>query len=325
MSLKICLLCLFVTVGVASVGVVEAATPTVFGPGVISSPANDDAPTFTPDGSTVYFFRSNHQDYDILVSHRAGSHWSAPKIAPFSGRWRDLEPAMSPDGTYMIFASSRPVAGGDVELNGSWGGQMHVGKGGNLWRVNRQALGWGRPVRLPDAVNRVNSTFGPSVAGDGSLYFMAATGEGGRFQLWYSQFKHGTYQTATPLSFSPGKWDEFDPAVAPDQSFIVFASTRPPTPAGTSWVFISYRVNGHWSNPVALGSEVNRLGPIDELRLGPDGHTLYFGSGYVILPDYPKSRESALRGLREMQSWNNGNENIWKVDLSAWLKHKVKR
>jgi hypothetical protein len=33
--------------------------PQVFAPGMISGPANDGAPTFSPDGTTLFFTRSN--------------------------------------------------------------------------------------------------------------------------------------------------------------------------------------------------------------------------------------------------------------------------
>ena len=103
---------LFATVVFAgALGAASAAAPqppartdtaTVFGEGVISGPANDAAATFMPDGRTVYFFRSNGQDYDIMTSRFDGARWSQPLIASFSGHWRDLEPAMAPDGSYLI-------------------------------------------------------------------------------------------------------------------------------------------------------------------------------------------------------------------------------
>ena len=314
-----------VAVLTGALGTVRAEPPQaqMFAPGVISGPANDDAATFTPDGKTVYFFRANGHDYDILVSHLDGVSWSQPTIATFSGHWRDLEPAMAPDGSYLIFASSRPVAGGNKELDGSWDGQLHVGKGGNLWRVDREGDSWSKPIRLPDTVNGDTSTFGPAVANDGSLYFMRATGRGGRFQLYCSPFRNGAFQPAAPLPFSTGQWGDYDAAIAPDQSFIVFSSTRPPTPAHEAWVFIAYNENGHWSQPIPLGQEVNRLAPIFELRLGPDGHTLYLGSGYVVPPEYPKTAVTAVSGLRAMQGWNDGNDNIWSVDISPWIEHRA--
>lgn len=293
--------------------------PHLFAPGVVSGPANDDAATFTPDGRTVYFFRSNGEDYDIMVSHFVGKRWSRPTIAPFSGHWRDLEPVMAPDGSYLIFASSRPVTKGGKPLDGHWGGKVHPGRGGNLWRVNREGGGWSNPVRLPDTVNRVDSTFSPAIAADGSLYFMAATAPGGHFQLYCSHFRNGQYETPQLLPFSAGKYGGADPAIAPDQSFIVFSSNRPPTPANDFYVFIAFQRDGHWSQPVPLGPEVNGFSVADELRLGPDGHTLYLSSNHVVPPTYPQTVKSSEARLDQMQNWNDGNDNIWMFDLTPLL------
>jgi len=293
----------------------------VFAPGVISGAANDAAATFAPDGKTVYFFRSNGQDYDIMTSRFDGARWSQPVIASFSGHWRDLEPAMAPDGSYLIFASSRPIDDSGKAIDGHWGGQVHPGRGGHLWRVDRRGDGWSTPALLPDTVNRFDSTFSPAIAADGSLYFMAATGPGGHFQLYCSQLKNGEYRAPELLPFSAGQYGGADPAVAPDQSFIVFGSNRPPTPAYDSYAFIAFRTRGHWGDPVPLPSAVNSLGGIDELRLGPDGHTLYLTSNHVVPPDYPKTDGSSAAGLRQMQSWNEGQDNIWVFDLGPWLEH----
>lgn len=294
-------------------------TPSIFSPGVISGPADDTAATFTPDGKTVYFTRGNGEDYDILTSHFDGTRWSQPVIAPFSGRWRDLEPAMAPDGSYLIFASSRPLEAGGKPLDGHWNGQAYPGHGGHLWRVNRRGDGWSTPSLLPDTINRYDSVFSPAVAADGSLYFMAATGPGGHFQLYCSQLESGKYRTPELLPFSAGQYGGVDPAVAPDQSFIVFASTRPPTPAHDLYAFIAFRTGGHWGEPVPLWPVVNNLGHIIELRLGPDGHTLYLASNHVVPTDYPKTRRSSIAGLQQMQSWNDGNFNVWSVDLTPLL------
>ncbi|HEX5952858.1 MAG TPA: hypothetical protein VFY94_06765 [Rhodanobacteraceae bacterium] len=298
-----------------------SARAEIFAPGVISGPANDAAATFSPDGRTVYFFRSNGMDYAIMVARRNGAgHWSKPSIALFSGHWRDLEPAMAPDGSYLIFASSRPIDAGNTPIDGHWGGRLHTGRGGHLWRVDRQGSAWSKPALLPDTVNRWDSTFSPAIASDGSLYFMAATGKQGHFRLYCAAFRHGAYQPPHLLPFSAGDWGGVDPAIAPDQSFIVFASNRPPTPANGSDGFIAFRGrDGRWSEPVDLRPLIGNMDGVDELRLAPDGHTLYFTTGQVVAPAYPKSLEDSERGLQQMQSWNNGRDNIWKVDLAPWL------
>src|SRR5450631_408361 len=194
--------------------------PQVFAPGVISGAAHDSAPAFTPDGRTVYFGRGNNASDFILVSHLVKAKWSEPVIAPFSGSWLDMEPAMAPDGTYLIFASNRPASPGKPPIDGAINGKPQPGKGSNLWRVNRTQDGWGAPVRLPDNINSSNSTYAPSVAGNGDLYFMRPDGEKSRFRLFKARFTSTEFETPTPLSFSDGQYTDVDPAVAPDQSFI---------------------------------------------------------------------------------------------------------
>src|ERR1700682_6280163 len=80
----------------------EVAVPEVFSPGVISGPAHDAAPAFTPDGKTVYFSRSSVAGSTILVSHKVRDAWSTPQVAAFSGQWSDMEPTMAPGGAFMI-------------------------------------------------------------------------------------------------------------------------------------------------------------------------------------------------------------------------------
>src|SRR5579859_1318669 len=64
--------------------------PQIFAPGVISGPASERAPAFSPDGATVYFMRGNVAQSAIMLSHRIGKEWSEPQVAPFSGIWRDI-------------------------------------------------------------------------------------------------------------------------------------------------------------------------------------------------------------------------------------------
>lgn len=300
------------------------AVPQVFAPGVISGPADDEGPAFTPDDKTVYFFRNNGSDYFIMESHRTEGGWSAPTIAPFSGQWRDLEPALAPDGSYMIFASTRPVPGSSTPPDGSWGGQPHPGKGGNLWRVERKGSGWGEPVRLPDTVNRSFNVFSPTIAANGDLYFMEAYGEGMHFRLFMSAMKDGHYQPPVALPFTAGQYGGFDAAVAADESYIVFGSNRPPTPAGRSEMFIAFRKDGVWGEPQPLPDAINDAGSAVELHLSPDGHTLYFSTSRVVGGPGARDAAAAKKALADMQSWNNGSLNIWQVDLTDTLKGQQK-
>lgn len=299
-----------------------AQTPTIFSPGVISGPAHDSAPAFAPDGKTVYFSRSNASGGTILVSHLKNGKWSKPEIAPFSGKWGDLEPSMSPDGSFLVFISSRPADGKGKQLDGFYNGQAHLGNGGNLWRVNLVRGKESEPVRLPDSVNRSTVIYAPSVVGDGSLYFMEATGEKRRFRLFRSQFANGAYQQPETVSFSTGDATDVDPAVAPDESFAVFGSSRSPA-AQSIDLFIVFRKNGAWGEPIYMGVEINSPKSDAEPRLSPDGKTVYFSSERVTEIAFPRTIDSANRDLKRIREWDNGNYNIWQFTLADWLeKHK---
>jgi hypothetical protein len=283
----------------------QPEVPKIFAPGVISGPADDADPSFSPDGNTVYFSRNS----TILTTHRVGKRWSEPKIAPFSGQWMDQQPSMAPDGSFLVFVSNRPVKPGEL-----------TGPAGNLWRVDRDGASWGAPVHLPATVNRGNSTWAPSVAGDGSLYFIERVGSEAPFRLWRSQYRDGQYLSPVAQSFGDLGTQDVDPAVAADESFIVFGSMLP-GPNAHERLFIAFRRGEGWGTPVDLGTLVNGGGAVDtnEARLGADGRTLYFSTNRSEAVRFPRTLAQARADLARSARWDNGSQNIWSVSLAPWL------
>ena len=95
-------------------------TAEVFMPGVISTADDESHPTFTPDGSTLYFLKNsptfNH--WTIVTSRYANGHWGTPVVEPYSGQYNDADVFFAKDGS-MFFISNRPVDGkprGDNEI-----------------------------------------------------------------------------------------------------------------------------------------------------------------------------------------------------------------
>ncbi|HEV7703397.1 MAG TPA: hypothetical protein VGO46_03850, partial [Gemmatimonadaceae bacterium] len=251
----------------------------------------------------------------ILISQLRNGTWSAPTIASFSGEWRDIEATMAPDGSYLIFASNRPAAGTGKALDGFWNGTAQPARGGNLWRVDRTSSGWGSPRRLPDLINSHVATYSPSIAADGSLYFMQPTGASTKFHLFRAQFRNGHYETPVQLSFSTDDAvGDYDPAVAADESFIIFSSGR--APAKTTSLFVAFRnADGSWSAPQYMGDSVNAGASNIEARLSPDDRTLYFSNSWVAPAPQPQRVSQTRNALSAMSSWNNGLENIWSVPI----------
>jgi Tol biopolymer transport system component len=283
---------------------------TPFAPGVIPSAAKTSmAPAFTPDGTSVYLgqISSDPKSVSIMSSQKIGKEWSAPKLVPFSGQYRDLEPAFAPSGKYLIFASNRPTRPDETELDGHYNGQIFPGDGGNLWRVELTRKGWSKPTILPPIVNSNSSVFTPSIAADGSLYFMRAD-NGGSFHIYRSQMRGGKFEAPILISFGDATIPNFDPMVAPDESYIIFSSRRPPLP-NTTDLFIAFCTATGWGDPIDLRSTISDNVHGIEARLSPDGKTLYF------------SNSRSPSGVDRP-----GEQFIWQVDLSNLLQaHSVGR
>jgi hypothetical protein len=142
----------------------------------------------------------------------------------------------------------------------------------------------------------------------------------GPFKLWRSQAKAGDFLPAVQVSFGDPATQDVDPAVAPDESFIVFSSKHPATDAHER-LFIAFRDGAGWGRPIDLGDAVNGAGGNDsnESRLAPDGRTLYFASDRQLPVTYPRTLVQADADLARIAAWDNGNQNIWRVSLAPWL------
>jgi len=290
--------------------------PQVFAPGVVSGPANEDSAAFTPDGNTVFFDRIHWPNAAIMVSHRVNGAWSAPTVAPFSGQWLDHDPAMSPDGSFIVFSSNRPDQEGGKALDAVMAdGKVQAGSGGHLWRVDRKGNTWGKPVRLPDAVNSSSRTYAPSVVADGSVYFQRPADDDD-FRLYRSQYRNGVYEAPVPVMLGDASAHKLDPAVAPDESFIVFDAnfTGKDDP---DRLYIAFRDGEGWGKPIDLGKDINVKSPWGA-HLGPDHRTLYFSSTRSLPVHYPRTPQQGQEDIARMQ-WDNGSDNIWSVSLAPWL------
>ena len=299
-------------------GTPTRVTPQIFAPGVVSGPANDGSPTFSPDGNTIFFTRSNGSWEAILESHKVNDSWSKPVLAPFSGQWYDASLGMSPDGSYIVFTSKRPVT---ASAPGTDPKDIHTVA--NLWRVDRAGSGWTTPVRLPDTVNIGHSIWKPSVAANGNLYFVSINEKGAK-RLYCSQLKEGAYQQAQPLSFSDGTTLDVDPEIAPDESFLVFVSAGRLPGNTLDHLFIVARQGDAWGPVVPIryaGDGTPTFSTDDEPHLGPDHHTIYFSSDRAFSFDFPRTPGQAQEDFKRLDGWGwfGGYANVWAIPLEPYL------
>jgi WD40 repeat protein len=236
--------------------------PKVFEPQILDSAAL--SPAFSPDGETMLFTRQWDHSSVIMESHQTDSGWSRPRVAAFSGRYLDMDPAFSPDGSYVVFASARPAP--DVR-----------GDTLNLWTIKRRGATWGNATHLPRSVNVSMYAFAPSIARDGTIYFMAMTKTHER-QLYSVRRQGEAFEQARPLGFSSPPTRDADPLVAPDQSFVLFVSGgRNGAKDRRQHIYIA-RANGQvWQAPQPVLYQGEFDGETDCcLQFAPDGKTLLF-------------------------------------------------
>ena len=291
----------------------------IFAPGVISGPANDGSPTFSPDEKTLFFTRYAAHWSVILQSSLKDGRWSEPVVAPFSGQWPDSAPAWSPDGKYIVFVSTRPKKPlGEAPKSGA----PIAGLASNLWRVDRTASGWSEATRLPDEVNISDTIYKPSVAANGDV-FLTLIGPGAAKSIYLSRWQNGVYQHATLLPFSDGAKLDVDPEVAPDESYLVFSSAGRLDGDSHERLFLVKREGDRWGAPTLIRyqNDTTRYGAStdNEPKLGRDGSTLYFSSDRTDPVHFPRSKIEAELDLDRLNVWDNSNSNIWMFSLKSLL------
>jgi hypothetical protein len=237
----------------------------------ILSADSDDTLAFTPDGNTVFFDRSEGPHKTIMTSHQVGGRWSKPEVASFSGLWFDQDPLVAPDGSYVLFNSDRPFEPGGKPLTQNYfvGG---TAPGSNIWRVDRTPGGWGRPVWLGPTVNNDVFIDFASLASDGTLYFIRWNPREKAMHIWNSRYREGKYLPAEIVTIGDPAVSVHDPAVAPDQSFIIFDYGK--VKGGLGRLCISFRDGDHWAEPIDFGDALNKDLPWGA-HLAPDSHTVY--------------------------------------------------
>jgi Tol biopolymer transport system component len=250
---------------------VAAATPERVLPG---AGTNMDVygPTLTPDGRTMYFTmrKDRRGQENIMVSRLDGDAWGKPVVVIFSGAGVDKEPYLSPDGTRIFFASRREYPGKAAAK----GEEAY-----DLFVVDRR----GDAARAPQPLTGANSPAYdnyPAISSGGTVYF-ASHREGGKGgnDLWRSRFASDAWQPAENLAELNTPDTDADPFIAPDESYMIFSSSRPGS-VGQGDLYLSFQRDGHWSEPVTLGPAINTADYEYTPWITADGKWLYFSRGW---------------------------------------------
>ena len=289
--------------------VISLASPpdslTVFG---ISTQHNERDFTLSPDGSEFYYTIVAPNGMSAIAYRRLeGDEWSDPQIASFSGKYKDLEAAFSPDGTKLYFASNRPTENNPEKADY------------DIWMVQRDESGWGAPENVGETVNTPGNEFYPSVTSNGDLYYTATLENGiGREDIFIARFNGSGYDPPVVLDTAVNSASfEFNAYVLPDESALIFSSFGRPDGKGGGDLYISLRDDeGNWQPAVNM-SELNT----DRLDYCPfvsfDGSLLFISSNRST---FDSGKQLSMADLSEMiESPGNGDGDIYWVSWNSIL------
>jgi len=278
-----------------------ADRPQVFAPGVISTPFSEWSTSFTPDGQTVYSSQGGIY-WTIVYAKKQNGVWQKPNVASFSGRFRDTDPFITPDGKHIVFVSSRPTP--DMS-------QDKPQKATHVWYADLVSGDkWGTPHHLDSAINLPGiSNYAPSVSAKGTLFYCSRRKELTGMQSFYAEWMGDHYATPKQVIIK-GAAEIQDPFIAPDESYIIFLNGND--------IMISFKKDGGWSEAQNIGAQVNDGSSISSPCVSPDGKMLYYSSNRIqgfYKRDLKKPALNYDQLLQENNSLFNGDGNILMIPI----------
>lgn len=263
----------------------------------INSPYQDFGPALSKDGLSLYFTSDRPGGFgfmDLWVSQRPSRDdaWGTPMNlgGVINTAASENVPALSRDGHWLFFNSTRPGGLGGQDIWASW-------------RANPQDdFAWETPFNLGPGVNSavgdVNPSYFENANGGAPLLYFTSNRPGGPglFDVYESQLgPDGVFEPATLVSELSSAAPEQMPSIRFDGLEIFFRRN----PAGDAsngelWTSTRDTVLDPWSPPVILEAPINSDYGEQHVHIA-DRQTLYFSSdrpgGLGALDIYVTTRE----------------------------------
>jgi Tol biopolymer transport system component len=218
-------------------------------------------PVFSPDGNQIYWSRfiSNQDLAEIWYVEKVDGFWSQARKLVIEGiDGGTASPRFLDDPNQMYFMN--------LSLDGAQ----------NIYQITRIDGIWSNPIALdiniPEGYE-YNWNF--SLADNKNVYFSL------RYNFWsriyYSVYDQGTYGPPIAIDIINGdNVNTSSPFVAPDESYILFASHRPES-LGHHDIFLTVkRIDGTFSALINLGGLTNLYEEELDVSISEDGQYLFF-------------------------------------------------
>lgn len=232
---------------------------------------------FSPDGSELYYAITNDDWAMSKIIRISTDNVERKDTLYLKDRKYEGEPFITRDGKTMYFMAVLPPKEGEI-----W----HA----DQYRAYRTNTGWGNSEPLDSTINSKASEWHVSMTDNNVMYFTSEREEGTSAlhgDIYRVELKGGQFVNRTKLP-SPinTKFNDSDPLIAPDESFLIFHSDRPGG-FGEHDLYISFNNNGAWTNPVNMGEKINTAGWEMAPSLTPDGKYLLYTYRKALVTQEP--------------------------------------
>jgi hypothetical protein len=263
--------------------------PKMFAPNVVSTEVFTHTGVFHPNMKEFYYTAESQHRHGgtIMISKLKNGVWTIPKPSNIPGDYREIDPFITQDGTKMFFSSSRTAKENDTIRNI------------DMWMMHRKGNSWGEPVHLGIEVNTKDADWFPTVSNKGTLVFSPSSGR--ESSIVYSIQKNGVYQK--PIAFGKNVNSEkaynYDPLIAPDESFLIFSSRREGGLGGPDLYICFKKDDGTWTEAKNMGDTINSKTADYAPSLSPDGKYFFFTSNIAGGSDIYWVSSKVIDNLRE--------------------------
>jgi len=224
----------------------------VFARNFISTEEYEYGSVFNASG-TEFYYAIAKPDYAIIrYSKLEGDTWSQPVTILEDEKYGYNDPFLSPDEQRLYFISKRTLDGTDIKDD-------H-----DIWYVEKTEDGsWSEPINAGPNINSEHNEYYISFTKEGTMYFASNVNapedrKRSDQDIYYSTFENGEFQEPVRLGDAINTENyEADVFIDPDETYLIFCSTRPDG-LGRGDLYISFKdENDEWTEAVNMGEAIN--------------------------------------------------------------------
>lgn len=231
---------------------VPGKKPIMFAPNFISTEEEEFGSVFNAKGTEFYYAVHRKGNNEIRFSKMDGNIWTKPVTILSDKRYTYNDPFLSNDEKRLYFISKRAMDGK---------GKL---KDVDIWYVESTEKGWSEPINAGTNINTNGNEYYISFTNDGTMYFSSnghgskKNGKNANYDIYYSKSVDGKFQKPVVLGDAINTSSyEADVFIAPDESYIIFCSTREGG-FGRGDLYISFKgSDGNWSQAINMGNAIN--------------------------------------------------------------------